>query len=244
MTERRRRYKVVRRGRPRREPGEAKRDATRRHLLARALELFQQRGVEATTMRDIARAAGMSLGAAYYYFPSKEALVFAYYEANQDEMEALAASATGSLRERLGVLFHGKLASIRPQRRMLAAIVSRLVDPSDPLGAFSQASRAVRQRAIRLLEDALADSGLPEQTIALAAHGLWLAQLAILLVYVNDTSPGERRSHGLVDDLLDLIVPLAPMFGTPIGASIVTRVMAALGRAGIELVPASPRSEV
>ena len=34
-------------------------------------------------MRDIAKAAGLSLGAAYYYFPSKEALVFAYYEQNQ-----------------------------------------------------------------------------------------------------------------------------------------------------------------
>ena len=63
--------------------GERKSEATRRKLLERALRLFQHRGVEATTMRDIARAAGLSLGAAYYYFPSKEALLFAYYEANQ-----------------------------------------------------------------------------------------------------------------------------------------------------------------
>src|SRR5262245_49376735 len=74
---------------------ETKRDATRQRLLDRALALFQQHGVEATTMRDIARAASLSLGAAYYHFPSKDALIFAYYEANQTEAEAAAERATG-----------------------------------------------------------------------------------------------------------------------------------------------------
>jgi AcrR family transcriptional regulator len=31
-------------------------------------------------MRDIAREAGMALGAAYYYFESKDAIVMAFYE--------------------------------------------------------------------------------------------------------------------------------------------------------------------
>ena len=109
--------------RPERVDGERKRDATRRKLLERALKLFQQRGVEATTMRDIAKAAGMSLGAAYYYFPSKEALVFAYYESNQEENDRFAT--TGTLRERLGALFHHKLETIRPQRAMLASILMK-----------------------------------------------------------------------------------------------------------------------
>src|SRR5262249_42389570 len=90
---------------------ERKSEATRRRLLDRTLRLFQHRGVEATTMRDVARAAGLSLGAAYYYFPSKEALLFAYYEANQAEVEAAADHATGSVRERLGAAFHDQLAS-------------------------------------------------------------------------------------------------------------------------------------
>jgi AcrR family transcriptional regulator len=74
--------------------GERKRDVTRRHLLDCALALFQKRGVDSTTMRDIASAAGLSLGAAYYHFPSKEALIFAYYEDNQARLDALAAEAS------------------------------------------------------------------------------------------------------------------------------------------------------
>jgi AcrR family transcriptional regulator len=212
---------------------EAKSEATRRRLLERALVLFQKRGVEATTMRDIAKAAGMSLGAAYYYFPSKDALVFAYYEDNQRDMEQRAAGATGTLRERLGAMFHGKLESIRGQRKMLAAIVQRLVDPGDPLSAFSQQSHTVRERSIAALASVMAE--VPADVRPLAANALWLLMLAMMLVYINDTSPGEKRTHGLVDDALDMIVALLPMLGTPMGKALVDRVAEALGRAGIEV---------
>jgi AcrR family transcriptional regulator len=218
---------------PARKPKEAKSDATRRRLLDRALVLFQKRGVEATTMRDIARAAGLSLGAAYYYFPSKEALVFAYYEDHQRDMEQLASRATGTLRQRLGAIFHGKLEAIRPQRKMLAAIVQRLVDPGDPLSAFSKQSRSVRGRAITVIENVLDD--VPADVRPLAANALWLLMLSLMLVYINDDSPGEARTHGLVDDALDMIVAMLPMLATPMGKALVERVTASLGRAGISV---------
>ena len=55
-------------------------EGTGEHILETALGLFRDKGFDATTMRDVARAADMSLGAAYYYFPSKEAIVLSYYE--------------------------------------------------------------------------------------------------------------------------------------------------------------------
>jgi AcrR family transcriptional regulator len=218
---------------PKRLPDEKKRDATRRHLLERALALFQERGVEGTTMRDIAKAAGMSLGAAYYYFPSKEALVFAFYEDNQAEAERT--ELHGSLRDQLGALLHAKLRSIHAQRHMLGTIVQRLIDPGDPLSAFSAQGRAIRERSIELFAKPLRDAGLPAQSVGMAAHALWLFQLGIMLVYINDDSPGQKRTHGLVDDALDMLVPMMPLLATPIGAGLVAKVTAALARAGISL---------
>lgn len=206
---------------------------TRERLQKKALALFQKKGVEATTMRDIAKAAGMSLGAAYYYFPSKEALVFAYYEDNQAEIEAVASAATGTVREQLGLQFHGKLETIRPQRKMLAAIVQRLVDPGDPLSAFNARSRAVRDRAMAVLERALAGANLPPEVLPLATRALWLLQMALMLVYVNDDSPGEQRTHGLVDDALDMIVPMLPLLATPMGKLLADKITSALTRAHI-----------
>ena len=227
------------RKRPARKParravdGERKRDATRRKLLERALKLFQQRGVEATTMRDIAKASGMSLGAAYYYFPSKEALVFAYYEDNQAELETLVERATGTVRERLGIIFHGKLETIRPQKKMLAAIVQRLIDPTDPVGAFSAQTRSVRDRSLAVFEAALTGGSLPATVIPFAARALWLMQMALMLVFVTDDSPHEQRTHRLVDEALDMIVPMLPLLATPMGAAMVDKINGALSRAGI-----------
>jgi len=210
-----------------------KADATRARLLERALKLFQKRGIAATTMRDIAKAAGMSLGAAYYYFPSKDALIFAYYEDNQADAERIAAAATGTPRVRIGAILHGKLESIRPYRKMLGAIVQRLIDPSDPLSAFSAPSRGFRERGIALFVPPLRDAGLAEGEAELAAGALWLFLLAAMLVYVSDDSPGERRTHGLVDHTLDLVMPLLPMLATPVGKAIVDRVSGALHEAGL-----------
>lgn len=53
----------------------ARRQVRREELLKVCGELFAQRGVASTTVRDIADAAGILSGSLYYYFDSKEAIV-------------------------------------------------------------------------------------------------------------------------------------------------------------------------
>src|SRR5262245_66690475 len=55
-------------------------EQTRTTVFAAALELFRERGYEATTMRAIAGRAGVSLGSSYHYFPSKAHLVLEFYQ--------------------------------------------------------------------------------------------------------------------------------------------------------------------
>jgi AcrR family transcriptional regulator len=45
-------------------------------LLAQATEVFCEKGYEGASMRDLSRASGMSLAGLYYYFESKERLLF------------------------------------------------------------------------------------------------------------------------------------------------------------------------
>jgi hypothetical protein len=55
----------------------------------------------------------------------------------------------------------------------------------------------------------------------------------MMLVFVNDDSPGEKRTHGLVDDALDMIVPMLPLLATPMGVALASKVTAALQKAAI-----------
>ena len=57
-------------------------ERTRLRLLALAIERFGERGYRATSVSEIARAAGLTQAAAYAYFPSKEALFDAAVEAD------------------------------------------------------------------------------------------------------------------------------------------------------------------
>src|SRR6266436_1325263 len=45
-------------------------------LLAHATDVFDEKGYEGASMRDLSRASGMSLAGLYYYFESKERLLF------------------------------------------------------------------------------------------------------------------------------------------------------------------------
>ncbi len=45
-------------------------------ILVHATEVFCKKGYEGASMRDLARASGMSLAGLYYYFESKERLLF------------------------------------------------------------------------------------------------------------------------------------------------------------------------
>src|ERR687892_347213 len=90
-------------------PQRAASEETRTQILDTALALFRERGFEETTIRDIAAGAGLSLGAAYYYFKSKEAIVGAYYDYVQAEHVARTRkvfAAGGDLRARLSAALH------------------------------------------------------------------------------------------------------------------------------------------
>jgi AcrR family transcriptional regulator len=63
-----------------------KSEATRQRILSAALRVFRERGFDAATMREIAAEAGVAVGAAYYYFDSKDAIVMAFYQQAQQEM--------------------------------------------------------------------------------------------------------------------------------------------------------------
>ncbi|MEU7278550.1 TetR/AcrR family transcriptional regulator [Streptomyces sp. NPDC045431] len=58
----------------------ARHRARRRHIVNTAAELFAARGFERTTTAEICKAAGMSAGNLFHYFPNKRAIFHAVFE--------------------------------------------------------------------------------------------------------------------------------------------------------------------
>jgi AcrR family transcriptional regulator len=210
-----------------------KSEITRARILDCALTLFRKRGFEQTTMRDIAEAAELALGAAYYYFPSKESLLLAYYARNQTEHEARVGDrlAKGTLRDKLGLVMHEKLDAVKRERKLLGAIVQRLADPSDPISAFAAETRAVREQSMALFSRALDGESLSAELKRLAVPALWMLHMGFMLYFIHDKSAEQKKTHQLVDDMLDLVVPLLHLGGAQ--TALVTQLATALTRAGL-----------
>lgn len=202
-----------------RKPQEKKSDETRQQIVKGALELFRRKGFERTTMRDVAAAAGLSLGASYYYFPSKEAIAMAYYDYVQREHRRLAEAALASattLRERLGIAFHTKLDILRHDRRLLTALFRYGGDPDHPLSWFGPATRAQREESMAVFNAALAQEKLPRDLRDLVPLVLWTLHLGIILFFVYDSSASEKRTRKLIDNSLDLAVQVLGMVSNPL----------------------------
>ena len=56
---------------------------TRQHILDVAIRLFSQQGVSATSLADIAQAAGVTRGAIYWHFRNKSDLFSEIWESSE-----------------------------------------------------------------------------------------------------------------------------------------------------------------
>jgi AcrR family transcriptional regulator len=189
---------------------------SRATILANALRLFRTKGFDDTKMREIAAEAGAALGAAYYYFPSKEAIVQAYYETVQSEHEQRVRSALPEsrtkLRDRLGLVFHSKLDILREDRKLLGTIFRYTGEPDHPLSVLSPATRGSRAQSIAIFALALGDENLPKDIREFLPTALWALHMGILIFFIYDNSPEQQRTRMLTNGALDLVVGLLRIF--------------------------------
>ncbi len=67
--------------------------ARRTHIIESALVLFASKGFADTTTSDICRAAGISTGSLFHYFPSKQAVFYGIWELDRTEWDEVFAAA-------------------------------------------------------------------------------------------------------------------------------------------------------
>ena len=196
-------------------------EETRTRIYQTAMDLFREKGFESTTMRDIAAEAGVALGAAYYYFPSKEAFVLAFYEEMQElrqqELE-MAVSKNKTLKARLQAMFEVCFLQFQPNRRFLGALVRHAPDPDDPLSPFSTETRAIREKAISYFGRALEGSDLkvPPDLQAYLPTLLWMYQMSLILFWIHDRSPEQQRTLQLMEKSLGLVINLLKVSSLPL----------------------------
>ena len=197
--------------RPNNNPSSKKKsEVTKERILEEALQPCSAR--RASTRPPCARwpeAASLAPGAAYYYFPSKEAILLGYYARNQSQHEVKRPRAPqGSLRDKLSLVLHEKLESVKRERKLLGA-----AHPA--AGRSARFHLRLRQRDARgaplvdgAVRRALKDEPLSDELKRLLVLALWLLHLGFMLYFIHDRSAQQDKTHRLVDEMLDLLMLL------------------------------------
>ena len=198
-----------------------KADKTRQKILDVALELFLKHGYEKSTMREIAKAAGLAPGAAYYHFDSKEHLIQAYYERSYEEHLPIVEKVLErekELKKRLAGAVKAHMQIAESYHGISKALFATAVNPDHPLSPFSRESKDVRDKNIEVFRKVLEGTSMPipEKLKTRLPEILWMFKMGMILYWVYDKSPRQRKTFQLVDQSCVLIARLIQLSNLPI----------------------------
>lgn len=201
---------------PRRSRRAENKAATERRIVTAALGLFQSRGFDATTTREIAKKAGIAEGTVFNYFRTKEDIALHFFE--QEVEEAMAAVTKNPrlrkapLEERLFALIQRQLELLLPYERFIGNAFLEVLKPASKLGIFSHRAAALRHRYLAFVQ-ALIEESLPKKKTAVPLQwwvpdAFWLFYMVVLLFWLGDSSPKKQNTLAFLDRSLEMGVSM------------------------------------
>lgn len=188
--------------------------STREQLVAIATRLFAARGYEGASIEAVLQESGLSRGALYHHFVSKEALFDAVLEHVEAGIAEETLTASRAHTDPVEALRAGCLAWVR-----LAGdpLVQRIVLLDAPAVLGWERWRAIEERyGFGLLKAALrpiAEQGrLPAELVEPFAHMILAAmnETALLIVRAEDGAAATREAEVAVSELLQRLLVPAP----------------------------------
>ncbi|HIE5512627.1 TPA: TetR/AcrR family transcriptional regulator [Stenotrophomonas maltophilia] len=163
-------------------------------ILQAALQCFLAKGFHQTSMRDIAQAAGVSLGNLYNHFPGKEAIILAVAVAESEELAPLLQRLAASDGERTQVMAFLQDFHALCRQPEWATLAVEVLAESARNQAVAEAFAANRRQLQAMLAEALQQMAQRERRRSVLAPAL---QAQVLLDAIE--SDALRRGLGEAD---------------------------------------------
>ncbi|MGW8380644.1 TetR/AcrR family transcriptional regulator [Streptomyces sp. ODS28] len=180
-------------------PRKEQREATRERVLSAAEGLFSERGFGATTIREIAGAAGVSVGTVMGV-GDKAAILVEVFDRRISALHDGRAARTepGSSADEVLALFEPFLALFAADTELARQYAATLVTGRHEAGVFNELAATLRHE----IGDVLARAGLPPQDAARGATAIHLAYLGALF---TGASGGGDDLSAPVQDLVSAV---------------------------------------
>jgi AcrR family transcriptional regulator len=184
--------------------------STREQLIAIATRLFGERGYEGASIEAVLRESGVSRGALYHHFDSKEALFEAVLDAVEDEVGREIITAIADLTDPVEALRGSCQAWVRLAGDPVVQQVV-LIDAPAVLGwqKWRQKETDYALGSLKAGLQAVADAGrLPAEMVDPFAHVLLASvnEVALLVAGADDAEAAVRQGEATIDELLKRLV--------------------------------------
>lgn len=186
------------------------RRATRKKIIQAAVGVMIEKGVKSATMREIAKLAGIGDATIYNYFPTKEAIIYGYYEDSCDaaveQVNRIEGFAGYTLQEQLQSLLETMLTQFLADREFIQTTFTRTFITPGPNQART---KSIRKRFFTMVQEILyraeANGDIPEMVFGdITSQMFWDYYLAIVAYWLKDQSDQFTDTTVLVDLSLDL----------------------------------------
>ncbi|MGA7420454.1 MAG: TetR/AcrR family transcriptional regulator [Acidimicrobiales bacterium] len=129
-------------------------------ILAAAVAVFAENGYRATSMNDLARAAGLSKPGLYHYVASKEQLLVLLYQTEMEqhlvEERSVIESSTSATESLLRILAQRATYSCRQQRLQRIFTEEEAEVPAELMGVIRKQRREREDFLVNVVEDGVA----------------------------------------------------------------------------------------
>jgi AcrR family transcriptional regulator len=184
---------------------------TRERILAAALQLFREKGLDGTTTKEISRRAKIAEGTLFNYFKTKEDLALYFFQKETDDLikwyHADKRLRKAPLPEQLFAVVHRQLEYIEPYEEFIGAVFWRSLQPSSVLSPLSFESQELRLKYLRFIGEILADAekrGVFPPVGHLGAYAFGLFYMGMVAFWLQDHSRGKQKTLALLDRALNI----------------------------------------
>ena len=194
---------------------------TKEKILTSGWNLFQKKGFEQTSMRDIAHTAQVATGAAYYYFNQKEDIVLELYTRIQNECEIQIEKIilkTKDFEKRFYDIVQLTLKQLQPYRKIVRVVAEKSMNMTHSISPFSTENKDIRNRAIKIMNKVIKSSNIKVHSslLSILPTILWLYQMAIILLWIYDSSINQKKTQQILKMSLKVVCILLKISTLPV----------------------------
>lgn len=184
---------------------------TRKAIIKAAVDVISIKGIDKASMREISKKAKIADATIYKYFPTKNSILFSYFEDKQSEAIKLTSKIDGfssfNLQEKFQTYIETHLELFLPDREFVEKAFEYVFKSS--MTSYKHIGK-MRDQFILQTEDFLkhaeTEKEIPEQPFLMNVATLsWDYYLGVLLYWLRDESELFVNTTQFIDKSLDII---------------------------------------